>query len=211
MDYLLLAALVVGVLLFFYSWLKIFFAGLGHHAITGLIAAIPLVNLLILPTIWHRAYSWFMLGLLGFIVAVGSWFIGADKPFFEQAELLGIDVRAIGIEPPERSEIEKRLEAEGEQEIVKDITTPAEPLAPRSDLPQHALYRMDFTAVDKHKLSSHQGRYLRVTRNDRKVFEGKLLNAGGDTLKIERRTSGGIIEHAITLTDIDKVEIMVRR
>lgn len=211
MDYVLLAAFIIGVLLFLLSWLKIFFAGLGHHAVTGLLAAIPIVNLLILPTIWHRAYSWFMIGLLGFIVAAGSWFIGADKPFFKQAEMLGINMDEMGIEAPKVSDIEKRLEQEGEKQIVENITTPAKPLAPRADLPQNALYRMEFTAIAKNQLGSHQGRYVRITRNDRKVFEGKLLNADGNGIRIERRASGGVIEHTIALTDIDKVETMVRR
>lgn len=211
MDYVLLAALLIGVLLFLLSWLKIFFAGMGHHAVTGLIAAIPIVNLLILPTIWHRAYSWFMIGLIGFIVAAGSWFIGADKPFFKQAALLGINMDEMGIETPKVSELEQRLAQEGEKQIVEDITTPAKPLAPRADLPQNALYRMAFTAIAKSKLGSQKGRYVRITRNDRKVFEGKLLSVDGSKIRLERRASGGVIEHTIALTDIDKAEAMIRR
>lgn len=210
MEYVLLAAFVIGLLLFIFSWIKVFIAGLGHHSVTGLIAAIPVVNLLILPTIWHRAYSWFMVGFIGLIVAVGTWFMGADRPFYQHGQALGIDFDVMGVEVPEESAIEKKLRLEGEKKIV-ETTMPAEPLAPSRDLPDRALYKMTFTSVTTGKLGQYKNRYVRITRNDRKVFEGKLLSVDGNALTMERRASGGVIKHNIAFTDIKNAEVMSRR
>lgn len=76
MEYMLPAALILGVVLLVIAWLIVIIAGFRNHVITGLVALVPVLNWLIMPSIWHRAGKWALVGLFGFLLAVGAWLLG---------------------------------------------------------------------------------------------------------------------------------------
>lgn len=207
MEYLLLTAFIIGVLLFVASWLRVIFAGFGHHFVTGIVSAIPVINLLILPGIWHKVYGWVFTGIIGLLVAIGSWYAGAEEHVYRYAHESGISLPG---DPPvaEGALDSNTREQPSAQSIVTDDDTPAAPLAPGQVLPKKALYKMTYQKVAINSLGNYIGHYARITRTDRKTFEGKVLGPADSGIMVERRVSGGVIEQRIGFDEITNAEVM---
>ncbi|MGB1311653.1 MAG: hypothetical protein ACPG47_10590 [Leucothrix sp.] len=210
MEYLLITAFIIGLLLFVLSWLRVVFAGFGHHFVTGIVSAIPVINLLVLPSLWHKVYAWVLAGIIGLLVAVGCWYSGADQHVYRYAYDAGINVPA----PQQTSQTEGHNLDFGKSKqttTVMDSDTPAIPLPSGKELPKNALYRMSYQKVDANKLGQYAGRYVRLTRIDRKKFEGKVLGADDKGIIIERRVNGGVIEQKVNFSDITESEVMSKK
>lgn len=212
MEYLLLTAFVIGALLFVASWLRVIFAGFGHHFITGIVSAVPVINLLILPGIWHKVYAWVFTGIIGLLVAVGSWYAGADEHVYRYAHETGISLPAPAGEGVLDSNTRAHLpDSTAEQDAgnsSNDEFTPAAPLPPGQELPKKALYKMTYQKVASNSLGQYIGSYVRITRKDHKTFEGKVLGVTNNGIFVERRSNGGIIEQRVGYDDITHAEVM---
>lgn len=208
MEYLLLTAFIIGMLLFAASWLRVIFAGFGHHFITGIVSAVPVINLLILPGIWHKVYGWVFAGIIGLLVAVGSWYAGADEHVYRYAHETGISLPGPGAEGPGPLSENTQEPSPSTQDTVTDDYTPATPLAPGQVLPKKALYKMTYQKVAGNSLGEYIGQYARITRTDRKTFEGKVVGLANKGIIVERRVSGGVIEQRIGFEDITNAEVM---
>ncbi|CAA6821616.1 MAG: Unknown protein [uncultured Thiotrichaceae bacterium] len=206
MEYLLLTAFVIGVLLFAASWLRVIFAGFGHHFVTGIVSAFPVINLLILPGIWHKVYGWVFTGIIGLLVAVGSWYAGAEEHVYRYAHETGISLPGPVAEGALDDNTRERMPSA--QDTIADDDTPAAPLAPGQVLPKKALYKMTYQKVASTSLGEYIGSYVRITRTDRKTFEGKVLGLADNGILVERRASGGVIEQRIGFDDITHAEVM---
>lgn len=205
MEYLLLTAFIIGVLLFVASWLRVIFAGFGHHFVTGIVSAVPVINLLILPGIWHKVYGWVFTGIIGLLVAIGSWYAGAEEHVYRYAHESGISLPG----PVAEGELDDTREhTPSAQSIVTDEDTPAAPLAPGQVLPKKALYKMTYQKVAINSLGDYIGHYARITRTDHKTFEGKVLGLADGGIMVERRVSGGVIEQRIGFDEVTNAEVM---
>ena len=94
MEYVLLGALLVGVLLFLAGWLAVVIKGFQRHAVTGVFALIPVLNVVTLPSLWHRVSGWVMVGFVGFLLAIGAWLGGAPTQLQQQAQRFGLGISA---------------------------------------------------------------------------------------------------------------------
>ncbi|MEZ5477402.1 MAG: hypothetical protein R3E95_07950 [Thiolinea sp.] len=204
MEYLLPAAFAIGLLLFVLSWLRVVIAGFGHHFVTGLVSVVPVLNLLILPGIWHKVYAWVLAGILGLLVAVGSWYGGADKYVYRYAHDAGLATPGMDMPADTPALSTQTLNP-------TPIETPAAPLPSGAELPKNALYRMTYQQVDSATLGQYAGRYVRITRNDRKTFEGRVLGSNEEGVLLERRANGGVIEHHVDYAEIEKAEVMSKQ
>ncbi|MBU0656074.1 MAG: hypothetical protein KJ914_13220 [Gammaproteobacteria bacterium] len=99
MEYVLLGALFLGILLFVIGWLVVVVSGFQRHPVTGLFALIPGLNLITLPSLWHRVSGWVITGFVGLLLATGAWFSGADSYLYTQAKSLGMHVTSPAAEP----------------------------------------------------------------------------------------------------------------
>ena len=200
MEYLLIIAFAIGLLLFLVSWLRIIIAGFAHHFLTGIVAFIPVVNVLVLPSVWHQVYGWFMAGFIGLLLAIATWFAGADKQVYQHAHQAGFELPtkqdstpvATGDLPAHQEAVEVKLPATTNQTTTStndDPNKPAAPLPTGSDLPKAALFSMSYKSVEAKQLGEYQGQYIRLTQKDRRQFEGKLLGTDADSLRIERRVN----------------------
>lgn len=205
MEYLLLTAFIVGLLLFVASWLRVIIAGFGHHFVTGIVSVVPVLNLLILPGIWHKVYGWVFTGIIGLLVAVGSWFAGAEEHVYRYAAESGMSLSAPAAEGQPGSGTQSDDAA---QQNAYDEDTPAAPLAPGQELPKKSLYKMTYQKVNSKSLGQHVGSYVRITRTDRKTFEGKVLGLADDGIMVERRVGNGVIEQRVEFDDITHAEVM---
>ena len=211
MEYLLLGAFVIGLLLFVLSWLRVVFAGFGHHFVTGIVSIVPVLNLLVLPSLWHKVHSWVLAGIIGLLVAVGCWFAGADKHVYRYTHSTGLDLHVpqngVGTEG---LDLNQNNTAHNISESG-DSATPAAPLPSGKALPKSALYSMTYKEADANSLGQYVGHYVRVTRIDRKRVEGKVMGADDRGVVIERRINSGSIEQKINFSDITHAEVMKKQ
>ncbi len=204
MEYLLLTAFLIGILLFVASWLRVIFAGFVHHFVTGIVSAVPVLNLLILPVIWHKVYAWVLAGIIGLLIAVGSWYAGAEEHVYRYAAGNGISIAP----PVAEGQIGEGTQGKKTPADFAAEETPATPLAPGQELPRKSLYKMTYQTVGNRSLDQYVGSYVRITRTDRKTFEGKILGPADNGVMIERRVNGGIIEQRVGFSDITAAEVM---
>lgn len=223
MEYLLIIAFAIGLLLFVLSWLRVIIAGFVHHFLTGIVAIIPVVNVLVLPSVWHQVYGLVMAGFIGLLLAVATWFAGADKQVYQYAQQAGIQLPskqvsepvATGVLPPHQDTVAVKLPNANTQTPATntkatDPSKPAEPLPTGKELPKTALFSMSYKSVEPKQLIDYQGQYIRLTQKDRRQYEGKLLGTEADSLRIERRVNGGLVEHKVSFADIISSEVMTR-
>ncbi len=211
MEYLLLGAFGIGLLLFVLSWLRVIFAGFGHHFVTGIVSIVPVLNLLILPSLWHRVHSWVLAGIIGLLVAIGCWYAGADKHVYRYTLNTGMNIPvpqgSIGTEGLDLNQNNST------QNIVaiNDNDAPAAPLPSGKALPKSALYSMSYQETEAANLGQYVGHYIRLTRVDRKRFEGKVLGTDSKGIVIERRINSGVVEQKINFSDITQAEVMKKQ
>lgn len=95
MEYVLLGALFLGILLFAIGWLMVVVAGFQRHPVTGLFAMIPVLNVITLPSLWHRVSAWAITGFVGALLATGAWLGGAKNNLYQQAQVLGANIAVV--------------------------------------------------------------------------------------------------------------------
>ena len=226
MEYLLIIAFAIGLLLFLVSWLRVIIAGFSHHFLTGLVSMLPVVNVLVLPSVWHKVYGWVMAGFIGLLLAIATWFAGADKQVYQYAHQAGFDLPvkkvsdpvATGALPTHHETVEVTLPTPATSATTtaaadpnaNDPNKPAPPLPTGKELPKTALFSMSYKPVELSKLGDYQGQYVRLVQKDRRQYEGKLLSADANSLSIERRVNGGLVEHKVSFADIISSEVMTR-
>lgn len=208
MEYLLIAAFCIGLLLFVLSWLRVIIAGFGHHFVTGIFSIVPVLNLLVLPSLWHKVYSWVLAGIIGLLVAVGCWYAGADQHVYRYTHGMGLEIPAA--QGTLRTEGLDLTQGGSAQNIAGSdgSNTPAVPLPSGKALPKSALYSMSYQETESASLGQYIGHYVRLTRTDRKRIEGKVLGADDKGIVIERRSNGGVLEQKINFSDITQAEVM---
>lgn len=221
MEYLLIVAFAIGLLLFLLSWLRVIIAGFAHHFLTGIVAIFPVVNVLVLPSVWHQVYAWVMAGFIGFLLAMATWFAGADKQVYQYAHQAGFELPAKQASSPvstdlstDQATVEVKIPSTSTKASTSsanlDPNQPAQPLPTGKELPKTALFTMSYKTVDTKQLGEYQGQYIRLTQKDRQQYEGKLLGTEAGSLQIERRVNGGLVEHKVSFVDIVSTEVMTR-
>lgn len=263
MEYVLPAALVLGILLFVIGWLVVIVQGFNRHPLTGILALIPGLNLLILPSLWHRVGAWFIVSLVGFLLAAGSWGMGGIDQLQQQlqsrlkigglpvthalpdADKKATDAAAVQPPPPapppapapETTPLNLPSHATAPAPATSDAgstppmppqanaaaPTPATSAAPapapatslplpvmNEDLPDNALYRMEFKAIDLVKLDDASGKYVRITQNNGREREGKLLAVANNQLTLEERDHSQVSTQTVNVSDVRQVAVMMK-
>lgn len=226
MEYLLIIAFAIGLLLFLLSWLRVIIAGFVHHFLTGIVAIIPVVNVLVLPSVWHQVYAWVMAGFIGLLLTIATWFAGADKQVYQYAHQAGIQLPvkqmsapvASGTLPVAPPTVDGKTASASSSNVSTTVASNDDPNKPATplpiptgkELPKTALFTMAYKAVEPKQLANYQGQYARLIQKDRRQYEGKILGIEADSLRIERRVNGGLVEHKVSFADIISSEVMIR-
>jgi hypothetical protein len=218
MELALSIALIVGIILFVIGLFIVVLGGFKHHFFTGIIALIPVLNIIILPSVWHRSHIGFYLGMVGFILALGAWYGGGN------AHLLSVgEGGKFGLNLPTSSSVEAENIAEADQN--NDTKAPAKEVVPDEpkqsnvsdyegdikELPKQILYQLVFETIDDNETSGLSDEHVRLQQKDGEVIEGKVLKSNSDRLIIE------YIENDVTATlevkadNIRKLERLVKQ
>lgn len=126
MEYALLGALLLGILLFTIGWLVVIVQGFQRHPLVGLFTLIPGLNLITIPALWHRISGWFITGMIGLIITAGAWFAGADTYLFNQFHSLGLSPPQQALAAPSTPRQPASAPTEASTTVTKPLALPAD-------------------------------------------------------------------------------------
>lgn len=209
MELAVLIAAAIGILLFAISYLKFAFEGFRYHLITGLLALIPVVNLIALPTLWDRTYRMLLVGIVGLIITAGAWFLGAGKTFQSywggsQAQLATTSATTSNT-PIATAPVNSVNTASA----VPSVNTSTNDRL-LSLLPSKALYRLDFESASPDQIKTFTGRIVRITSADHTVTDGRIQSVTPSSVFIEQ-SGDGQIAYEMMLSNIKSIEVMVKK
>lgn len=200
MELAVLTITAIGIFLFSISYIKFAYEGFRHHFVTGLLALVPVINIIALPTLWDRTRSMLMIGLVGLIAAIIAWFAGADKAF----EAVRSD-RNTPITTTQNISSTTRAPA-----IIDRGVNLGSKETFLTALPGKALYRLDFESASPSQIRNFAGRVVRITSTDFIVTDGRIRNFTPSSVFIEQPGDGNIA-YEMMLSNIKSVDVMVKR
>lgn len=232
---------VLGVLLFLAGWLFLAAAGFRRHPLTGLLTLMPGVNIVALPSLWHKVSGWVITAVVGAVLAVIAWFAGADTHVYERIRGMGVAVHA-----PQPASTQAETPAAPAEPAVQTVAIPAEarskpdipaeeakpagaaapqaaptppapppepvkPLPVTKDLPAAALFHVVFQDIAVSKLADSAGQYVRVVQQDGHQREGKVQSASADAIELEERVNKTSTTLTLKLSGIRSAAIMIHK
>lgn len=236
MEYALLAALLLGVVLFLLGWLMVVAKGFQRHPVTGLFALIPILNLITLPSLWHRVSLWVWTAALGLLLATGAWLGGAKTQVQTQASSLGINLPSTL--PTETPKPPSEANTAAKTAVTATLALPSTPQpapavatvnhadptpvvktpqpAPAPDtpleaLPSQALYHLVFEPIALDTLTQNIGKQVRITQKNGRKQEGKLTHATTTSITLETRDGQGASPQVLQYHDIREAFVMLRK
>jgi hypothetical protein len=212
MESILGIATLVGLVLLLIGYLLIVFAGFRHHTMTGIIAMIPVLNILIIPSTWHRASAGFIIGTVGLVIAVIGWFAGGSGYFYQQfsipkpnqAQTETQQVQASSVPLPEGQKEGQKENKPAEEKQQNPLSN--RPIGAIIPLPDKPLYKLVYKDADRNELKQLIGEYIRITDKKKLRYEGKLENIKGEKVSLK----AGINTADFKLSDIAQIEKIVK-
>jgi hypothetical protein len=192
----------LGALLVFIGYLGFVFAGFRHHFVTGIISALPVLNIVTVPALWPKAGRKVMTSLLGIIIVVASWFLGANTGIQKYVGVLkGNDqtTQTVSTTPSTNSttiiNTSSSSLAAGSQYTIDE--------SKMQQLPKKALYRMKFEIIPVDKIQSLKGRVVKIVTTNNDQLEGRIANI----------TSSSIFIHSneLPIANIKQISLMVKK
>lgn len=231
MEYLLPAALILGAFLFILSWIMVIVFGFKHHPVTGIVAFVPGLNVLILPTIWHRVSGWVITGFVGLLIAAAAWGLGALDQMSKHGLTLGSKVGiatvtqpntppAVTAQPAPATTVPLNLPAPGTAQstetpattaVVQTTMPPPVAPVPTEPLPAAPLYKLGFESIQVAKLENYENQYVQLIQADGRKREGRLIEFKADEVTLDERTTGQTASTAIKLNSIRQAFVLVKQ
>jgi len=223
MELALSIALIVGIILFVIGLFIVVLGGFKHHFFTGIIALIPFLNIIILPSVWHRSHIGFYLGIVGAVLAVGAWYGGGNQYLVSEAGKFGLNlpnaqqqsVNKLSEKPSQQTSgstlqetkntVKKEQDAALEQANISDYKGDVK------ELPKQILYRLVFEAVEDNDTSGLSGEHVRLRQKKGKIIEGKVLESNSSALVIEYVENNANVTLEVKADTILKLEQLVKR
>lgn len=212
MESILGIATLIGLVLLVIGYLLIVFAGFRHHTMTGIIAMIPVLNILIIPSTWHRASVGFIIGTVGLVITTIGWFAGGSGYFYQQfsipkphqAQTETQQVQASSVPLPEGQKEAPKEEKPAEEKQQSPLSN--RPIGAIIPLPDKPLYKLVYKDADRNELKQLIGEYIRITDKKKLRYEGKLENIKGEKISLK----AGINTADFKLSDIAQIEKIVK-
>ena len=197
----------IGALLFVISFLAYVISGFRHHFVTGIIAMLPVLNIITLPSLWQKSRGKFIVGLIGLIVFIGAWFLGADKGLrnlLVKQDTNILEEIVISATPGGNT-----LKADNTSKLAANsdamISTSAKAFdeSEMHDLPTKALYKIGFDTVPVNSISTLQGRTVQIIKTDNIVIEGRIKSVSAASVVLE-----GLFENELPVSSIKQLKLL---
>lgn len=221
MELALSIALIVGIILFVIGLFIVVLGGFRHHFFTGIIALIPFLNIIILPSVWHRSHIGFYLGVIGAFLAVGAWYGGGNQHLVTQAGQFGLSlpsatqqsVNTMSNTTQKNNNVaEKSVEntVEVKKEVVPEQAKVSDYEGDIKELPKQILYSLVFETIEDNDTSGLSDEHVRVLQKKGKIIEGKVLESNSSSLVIEYVENSANVTFEVKADTIVKLEQLVK-
>ncbi len=208
-------AAIIGILLFVIAYLRFVISGFKHHPVTGLIAMFPVLNIIVVPSLWYKNGRFLIVGFLGLLLAVGAWTMGAEKGAYKYLNLLmgknqQRQVSEIQAVPAITSTPLSIPNSQAITQVTPSIKTNV--IVDESNfesLPTKALYKMGFDTVPVNDIANLKGRVVRVMDKNLTLFEGRIINVSASSVNLQ--ITGGLVNMELPVSNIKKLSLMVKK
>ena len=224
----------LGVLLFLTGYLAFVLAGFRHHFVTGLISVLPVLNIVTVPSLWHKTSKKLMISVLGIAIFAASWFFGADANIKRLLFNSGVgknnqvSARQQGgnqhatLAAPSISVNQTVKQIVGTTVIRPSNDDEEEAAMPFANiqrlvndnelqaLPARALYRLSFEEVPVDKLKTLKNRIVQLVTNKNELLEGRISRVSENSIFLQ---SGGEIsvENEFPVANIKHLRLMIKK
>jgi hypothetical protein len=185
---------IIGLLIFFISYLRIVLSSFQHHTVTGFISIFPGINLTVLPTVWGQMSNAFLLSIVGLGVSLGAWYGGGNQ------HLILNPITSV-----EQPTVNQPVNSSTKEIVNLPIIHKTKETA----LPQKPLYYVVFKQVEVNALGSLVNQYIRVKLIDDRVLEGRNIKVNDSSLLLETYDKGNIQLVKIAAKHIKTLEKLV--
>jgi len=223
MEIALTLAAVLGGLLFVFSYLKFALTGFRYHPVTGLLTLIPILNLITLPTLLDgKLIRIIILGIIGLILSISAWFLGADKTLQRHISTLrGQPILVSSSEQKQDSLSNTSSDKSAKDNVTKqkqDASNTAasdkENRTPQpvyfENLPKRALYNMEFVDTPVEQLNTLKGRIVHIVTRKNLIIEGRIQNTTPASLFIIRKGDKNSA-YEMLMSNIKQLQVLVKR
>ena len=200
----------LGALLILIGYLGFVFAGFRHHFVTGIISALPILNIVTVPALWPKAGRKIIISLLGVIIVVASWFLGANTGISKYIGLLKGNKQAV---PTLTTTVNSTTNSSNLSSSPVSSTLIVNPSTSNSrynideskmqQLPMKPLYRMDFEVIPVDKIQSLMNRIVKIITTKNKQFEGRITNISTSSIIIQN--------NELPIANIKQISLMVKK
>ncbi len=221
----------LGFLAFLIGYLSFIIAGFRHHFITGVIASLPVLNIVAVPALWEKTSKKLLLSLLGIILIAGSWFLGADNNI--KRILFNSNnkkTQTTFATPANKTQSALSASSNVSKQVVgttvirpsNDNTTIIEPFeneqlfgvtvdeSNMQTLPPKALYKLTFEEIPIKNTSSLKGRIIKIKTDKNEVFEGRVTKASKSSVFIQSDDTISIVNE-FPVANIKHLFLMVKK
>lgn len=218
MDFILTILAGIGIVLFIIGYLGFVAAGFRHHFVTGVISALPILNIVTIPALWRKASRKYILSTFGLLILVASWFLGANTGIIKLISLVKGENTSVNnpiITPLNTPSIVNKLTPE--ISISHDATSPVKPYANQQriidennmqELPRKALYRMSFDAIPLDRIQTLKDRIVQIKTNNNEQLEGRVINITASSIFIQNYNG---LENELPIANIKNISMMVKK
>ncbi len=200
----------LGALLILIGYLGFVFAGFRHHFVTGIISAFPVLNIVTIPALWHKAGSKVISSFIGLIIVIASWFLGANTGISKYMGMLKGDTQTsqTAITATTNNPITGTTKISAAPSGLTQVAPVAIPSRTVDEstllqLPKKALYRMDFESIPLNQIQSLKGKVVRIITTKADHLEGRVSNVTASTLMIKG--------NELPIANIKQISLMVKK
>lgn len=138
-------------------YLTISYRSFKHHTVTGLISLLPIVNLLIIPSVWYQIRKPFFVSMIAIVISIAAWFLGGQN-YNTTGKI-----------------------AKGEQQST---INPVNSNIHTIPLPQKPLYYIKYHSIDKSSIAQTLDKSIKIELNNSTTLEGRNQSVNKSTLQL---------------------------
>lgn len=197
----------LGALIFLISFLGYVVSGFRHHFVTGLIATLPVLNIITLPSLWDKNSRKFVVGFVGLLIFIGAWFLGADKGIQNLiSDQKNSNNEEVIISAKPNNNNSANIEPAVSFSPAKTNRSVSLDEEDMLQLPIKALYKMGFDVVPVNQISTLQGRIVQITKTDDTQIEGRIKSVSPGSVILDQG-----FENELPLASIKQLKLMVKK
>lgn len=197
----------LGALIFLISFLGYVVSGFRHHFVTGLIATLPVLNIITLPSLWDKNSRKFVVGFVGLLIFIGAWFLGADKGIQNLiSDQKNSNNEEVIISAKPNNNNSANIEPAVSFSPAKTNRSVSLDEEDMLQLPIKALYKMGFDVVPVNQISTLQGRIVQITKTDDTQIEGRIKSVSSGSVILDQG-----FENELPLASIKQLKLMVKK